>query len=284
MVGLTYAKTAALIQTLYHIKLSDGEIANILSAKHREWLPIYEKLKASIRSSPVKHYDETPWRIAELNMGYAWVASDANTTDTVYNLAAGRGGGFIKDLHGDSKGVYITDGYGAYRNLSGQQQLCWAHLYRAIRDLVQNQNLPKSKRPHVNRWYKKFSKIYETLRTTLVKPYDSHERQQAADKLWQQLATLAKATVPKVGEPDKLRRLKAQILEAGKERLFACLIYDTPCDNNRAERDLRQLVIKRKQSLGSKTERGARVLSTILSVCTSTYRREGCNYFGGLGV
>jgi hypothetical protein len=44
-----------------------------------------------------------------------------------------------------------------------------------------------------------------------------------------------------------------------------------PCDNNRAERDLRSLVIKRKKSFGSRTEQGARAMEILLSVAWSTW-------------
>ena len=88
----------------------------------------------------------------------------------------------------------------------------------------------------------------------------------------------------KAGEPDKLARLKAQLTRAGKDRLFICLPKDTPCDNNRAERDLRQLVLKRKRSFGSKTKRGAQVLSTVLSICTTTWRSNQTGYFKTLAA
>ena len=282
VVGLSYTQITNLLLGLYELKISDGEIASALASKHQTWLPAYQKLKADIRAAPVRHYDETAWSIQDQdNYGYAWVMSASRSQNTVFHLATSRGTRHARDLHGKSKGVRITDDYGVYRNLPGQQQLCWVHLYRAIRDLKTNVNLPPKQQPYVNWWYKQFVGIYKDLRDYLSEPYDLTSRDAQADELWQRLQEILPM---KAGEPDKLARLKAQLTRAGKDRLFICLPKDTPCDNNRAERDLRQLVLKRKRSFGSKTKRGAQVLSTVLSICTTTWRSNQTGYFKTLAA
>lgn len=301
IVGLSYAQVTGLLIGLYGFVVSDGEIAAILHKQHTSWTPAYQQLKSDIRASPVRHYDETPWKIqAADNSGYAWVMSEANSPKTLFHFATSRGARHAKQLHGSASkgsanknktdspsgvctGVHISDDYGAYRSLPGQQQLCWVHLYRTIRDLKYNANLPKEQRSYVNDWYASFAGIYSDLRTYLNEPYDEVLRADQANKLWQRTEELAKQLAPpKAGEPDKLRRLKAQLLRASKDRLFVCLLKDTPCDNNRAERDLRQLVLKRKRSFGSKTEQGASALATVLSICTTTWRSNPTGYFTAL--
>lgn len=276
VLGLSYSQISQLALLQFNLKLSDGEISNILEAQHLSWLPAYEQIKAGIAGSPAHHYDETPWTIQSEKMGHAWVMSDSKSANTVYELAIGRGKKHIKKLHegSSSSSVYITDGYSAYKNLGGVHQLCWAHLYRAIRDLATNSNLPEDKQDWVRSWYMKFLKIYEDLRAELNKPYDQAARQRVVTRLWRRVERLATSTHKNVKDPDKLRRLKQQLLDAGEAKLFACLIYNTPCDNNRAERDLRQLVLKRKRSFGSKTTKGARALSTVLSICTTMWRKH----------
>lgn len=283
VVGLSYAQVAQLCNGLYGIAVSDGEIANALQHKHQAWQPAYEQLKADVRASPVKHYDETPWKIVGAdNAGYAWVMGAAGSPNTVFHLATSRGAPHARDLHGSAAGIRITDDYGPYRNLSGQQQLCWAHLYRVIRDLHCNDNLPNEQQPYVSQWYESFASIYRNLRAYLAEPYDHPARRAQSHELWQRIQVVASQPPPKAGEPDKLTRLKAQLLRAGQNRLLICLIANTPCDNNRAERDLRPLVLKRKRSFGSKTERGAKALSTILSICTTTWRSNPTGYFSSL--
>jgi transposase len=209
--------------------------------------------------------------------------SDGRSSNTLYRCATSRGTRHVAALHGNAaNGVHITDDYGAYRNLSGQQQLCWARLYRVIRDLRYNSELPEAQKASVTAWYEHFSDIYQDLRTYLTESFDVSKRTSQAAELWKQTRALAHRPAPLAGEPDKLRRLKVQLLRAGKDKLFTCLIKDTPCDNNRAERDLRQLVLKRKRSFGSKTIHGAQAFATILSICTTTWRSNQQGYFEAL--
>lgn len=247
-------------------------------------------MKADIRAAPVVHADETSWPIQALNrQGYAWVLADACSSRVCYALEQSRGATHAKALFGEDsehpfEGIRITDDYGAYRSttLPGTQQLCWAHLYRCIRDVRHNDNLPSQQVPSVCQWYEQFAMIYEDLRLYLTEPYDEVVRKTQEQELWRHTEALAKEPTPREGEPEKLTKLKAQIIRVGQDRLFTCLLKDTPCDNNRAERDLRQLVLKRKRSFGSQTTKGAKALATILSVCTTTWRIQPQGYFKAL--
>lgn len=277
--GLSYSQVLVLLSTLYGLVVSDGEIAAILEQKHQAWLPAGEQLKADLRSAPVVHLDETPWPLqSQAGHGYAWVLADAKTGNVWYELESSRGVQQAQRLLGDQfQGVRVSDDYGAYRALPGQQQLCWVHLYRTIRDLKDNTSLPPGQRPAVEQWYGDFSAIYTELRANLASAFDATRRQAQAASLWQRLQVLLPTSA---GEPVKLARLKAQLSRAGPAKLFTCLLVDTPCDNNRAERELRQLVLKRRRSFGSKTLRGAKALATILSICTTTWRRLGSSPAG----
>jgi hypothetical protein len=291
-VGLSYSQVANLLLSLYGMHVTDGEIAAMLQKQHQRWLPAYNQLKTDIRAAPVVHADETPWPIQDLQgAGYAWNMCDANSPKVCYALEQSRGATYAKLLFGQDtgqpfSGVRVSDDYGPYRNLKlpGIQQLCWAHLYRCIRDVRYNANLSKEQLPYVTQWYAGFAGIYQDLRQYLAEPYDASLREEQTKELWKRAQTLAQEQAPLQGEPDKLTRLKAQLLRAGQDRLFICLTKNTPCDNNRAERDLRQLVLKRKRSFGSKTEAGAKALATILSLCTTTWRTSPDNYFTRLAA
>lgn len=287
VIGMSYAQVISLCGSLYGLRITDGDIANTLQIKHTAWQPAYQQLQADIRSSPAIHADETSWPIQSLQgAGYSWIMADSTSLNSCFVLANSRGASHARALLGNYPGVRITDDYGAYRNskLPGQQQLCWAHLYRTIRDLRYNANLPKQQQAVARQWYETFAVIYQDLRKYLDKPYDLVLRQSQANELWQRVLILAQQPAPTTGEPDKLRRLKAQLLRAGQDKLFICLTKNTPCDNNRAERDLRPLVLKRKRSFGSKTEKGAQALATVLSICTTTWRKDTTHYFKTLAA
>ncbi|MGH7928716.1 MAG: IS66 family transposase [Candidatus Binatia bacterium] len=277
---------------LYGIVVSKGELAGMLQSQHTAWLPEYNHLRANIRAAPVVHVDETPWPIQANNrLGYAWVLADASSPRVAYALEQSRGATHAKELFGQETnhpfaGIRVSDDYAAYRSesLPGTQQLCWAHLYRCIRGVRYNGNLPEEQTSYVTQWYEQFATIYQGLRMYLEEPYDEVVRATQSSELWRQVQLLAKEEAPlKSGEPKKLAMLKAQALRVGRDRLFTCLTADTPCDNNRAERDLRQLVLKRKRSFGSQTQKGAHALATILSLCTTTWRiAQPTNYFKAL--
>jgi transposase len=292
VVGLSYAQVAGLLLGLYGVRITDGEMANMLRKQHIAWTPAYNQLKADIRAAPVVHADETPWPIQDLQgHGYAWNICDAASSKVCFALEQSRGATYAQTLFGQGTnipfvGVRISDDYAAYRSalLPGEQQLCWAHLYRTIRDLRYNTNLPEEQLPYVTQWYTSFAGIYQDLRQYLEQPYDEVVRTTQATALWGRVQLLAQEPVPGCREPQKLTRLKAQLIRAGKDRLFVCLPKDTPCDNNRAERELRQLVLKRKRSFGSKSERGAKALATILSLCATAWRTNPNSYFSQLAL
>lgn len=282
-VGMSYSQVQQLLLSLYRLDVSDGEIAGILSTQSQQWQPSYQQLAADIRGAPVVHADETPWPIQQLErLGYAWAMCPAGSPQVFFSFEGSRGAVHAKTLFGpDFSGVRISDDYAPYRTLSGCQQLCWAHLYRCIRDLRYNANLPEEQLPAVTQWYETFAGIYEDLRLYLAEPFDEQRRMSQADELWLRLQSLLK---PSQDDPDKLARLKSQLTRAGQGKLLICLPNDTPCDNNRAERDLRGLVLKRKRSFGSKTPKGARTLGVILSLCLTTWRTSPESYFKELAA
>ena len=280
--GLSYAQITQLCLSLYNLHITDGEIATVIAKAHTRWLSAYEQLKADIRSSPAVHADETSWPIQNLNrQGYGWVLAASDNSKSCFALENSRGAPHAKKLLGSYRGIRITDNYGVYLALPGQQQLCWAHLYRCIRDLCYNENLPEEQLPYVSWWHKQFVGIYQQLQAYLAEPCDKQKRLEQSEELWQRLKLLL---LIQNGEPDKLTRLKAQLKRAGKDRLFTCLPSYISCDNNRAERDLRALVLKRKRSFGSKTIEGAKALATVLSICTNVWRENPTSYFKTLAT
>jgi transposase len=289
-VGVSYSQVVSLLFSLYGLTITDSEIARVLQKQHLQWQPAYQQLLSDIRSSPVVHSDETPWPIQDLQgHGYAWNLSDAYSSKVCFALQNSRGVTHAESLFGSGtdqpfSGTRISDDYGAYRTLPGSQQLCWAHLYRCIRDLRYNDNLCDEQLPHVQWWYEQFAAIYQDLTMYLNEPFDETVRNTQADELWQRVQALCQHLIPLTGEPEKLTRLKAQLTRAGRDKLFVCLPKNTPCDNNRAERDLRQLVLKRKRSFGSKSEKGAQALATVLSICTTTWRMNPTRYFQRLAA
>lgn len=133
-------------------------------------------------------------------------------------------------------------------------QICWAHLQRTAKDLTHLECLGKAKLKHVTRFYENLAAIYGTIRNYQEEPFDEARRKEQADQLLGRIKLLC---APHKLDPKKLTNLKAGILEY-QDCLFVCLTTEgIPADNNRAERDIRKLVMKRRKSLGSKTTKGS---------------------------
>jgi transposase len=280
----TYAQTQDLLWQLYRFAVTTGEIAHILSVRREIYLPAYELLKEHVRAGPV-HMDETSYPIqSEQGAGYAHVMASAQAPgtpgsgDVVFRLADSRGKGNSSSLVGENyQGVGITDRYASYKHLfvakdgSSRHQICWAHLHRTARDLTHLECLTKQKLDHVTNFYHQLTAVYSEIRKHKQEPFDAVKRQKQANALLERIKVLCQ---PSELDPKKLHNLKAGILEY-QDSLFLCLTVDgIPADNNKAERSLRKLVIKRKKSFGVKTLKGARTMEVLLSVCQSLYSRN----------
>ena len=278
----SYDQSQHLLLDLYNIKLSDGEISEILDSQRLKLLPEYEKLKDVIRAGPAIHMDESRWKIQAEGSGYVWSMSSTTSSDVVFKLADSRGKGNAEALLGkDFKGIGITDRYSAYKHLFNLHQICWAHIFRSAKLLTHLENLDKDKRTHVKQFHDSVEDIYTRLRQYLAEEFDQDTRANQTDKLKRELVKISR---PHTLDPKKLTDLKTGIIEY-LDCLFICLTHEgIPADNNRAERDIRKLVMKRAKSLGCKTTKGARTLEVLLSVYWSTYNKDRANFFQNINA
>ena len=258
---LSYAQIQEHLRDVFGLSVSIGEIGNILQTEADDLRPEYQALKQSVLTQTGTHYDETGWKVQKEEQGkFAWVAAGTDNNDTVFALGRSRGKGNIEDI-GKGK-IGISDDYGAYRNSFPEHQLCWAHPHRKLRDVAESNEIEKKKKAHCARVYGLFSSLYRRIRTSVedgISPYLKRKYQTDFDSVSESLAL----------DPAPLSKIKAT-LRKNKEKYFTFLRHPgIPIDNNKAERALRHLVIKRRTSFGSKTQRGAETTSILASVILS---------------
>jgi transposase len=259
------------LRDVWSLDLSIGEIGNILQTESRNLRPEYQSLKQSVLSQNGTHYDETGWKVQKEEQGkFAWVAAGAENNDTVFSLGKSRGQGNIDDI-GKAK-LGITDDYGAYKNAFKNHQLCWAHPQRKLRDLALSAEFRDSQKEQALKAYQQFSSLYRRIRKKIgqeLSPYLKTRFQ----RLFSQIAK------PRNLDPAPLLKLKTGLLK-NKQKYFTFLNHPgIPIDNNKAERALRHLVIKRRISFGSKTQRGAETTAILASVIMSLKWNEPENWF-----
>ena len=270
----SYSQIVKLFKDTYNFKLSEGEISNILSNEAQSLKPEFERLKENIRKQKGIHMDETPWKVHDGELGnYAWIMTGTDTEDVVFDIGKSRGKSIAKKLQGDKKLIGISDDYNAYSKLFKDHQLCWAHPHRKLRDLANSDKLEDKTRKHCENIYLEFKKIYNDLQNILDENTVSNEIE---EKLKHRLTTLAQ---PHKKDPDKLDRIKNGLLR-NQDKYFTCLHHTgIPLDNNKAERGLRHLILKRKISFGSRTQKGADRLSILMSVLLSLWNRSPDMFF-----
>lgn len=255
--GMTLYKMVEQMKTTFGIELTPGGITNQLHSARKYLGPEYDRLLDVIRASPIKHADETGWRIDGIN---AWMWGFM-TEEAVYLTAEeSRGKGVAEEkLSGSHRNdLLVRDDYGAYQKLDLQHQSCWAHLIRKSRDAADHKKASKE----VQKLHKYLKAMYLELKDIVETPYQLEHRQNVhqimKDKLQQIINT-------KYQEKDSLRihtRISNQ-----NTNLITALLYDgAPLTNNLAERMLRPLVITRKLSGGSRSHKGAQTHATNMSI------------------
>lgn len=266
---LSYTQIQDVLAQTYDFDISQGEIAKIMGQEGTKLRPAYEQLKERIRGEPSVHLDETSWNLVKGDGygRYAWTMAGGMSTDAVFLLGKTRGKGNATNLIGDSTAVVNSDDYGAYRTLSNPHQLCCAHILRKLRDLAGSDKLTSDIHDHCVTTYHTFATIYADIETARM----SLTPQSAYTTLLKGLYTFAQVHPL---DFKKLSCIKGQIRERA-ENYLTCLHYPmVASDNNLAERSLRHLVLKRKISFGSFSEKTADTLAVLLSVLMS-YKRRG---------
>ena len=282
LIRLSFESIRNLLSTTYQFEISDGEIAKILEQEADVLRPEYEALKERIRSQRIVHYDETSWKVQQEEEGnYAWAMLGAQTADVVFDCGKSRGKGVVKKLKGESDHIGITDDYGVYRKLfgKGKHQLCWAHPHRKLRELTESDSLDEETKTLCLRAHESFSLLYQDLRIVLKQPFDREKRERWRKDFLERFDAI---TLSHERDPKKLATLK-ESLRKQRTAYFVCLLHEgVPADNNKAERAIRPLVLKRKNSFGSKTQRGAETMSILASILYSLFRKKPRNFFGEL--
>lgn len=281
VLGLTFEKIKAHLHGLHHLSVSDGELALIIREGHRKLLPALEDIATKIREAPAAHYDETSYPVQHGDQGnYAWVKSASNGPETIFRLGRTRGKGNAEEIRGPpSKQVGVSDDYGAYDNLFENHALCWAHPLRKLRDLARSSALSKKHHVQCLRFYEKFHTLERSTALTIAAPLSQKQRHRAAENIGKKIDALM---APNASDPSSLAKLKRTFLENRAQYLVCVRLPSIPMTNNKAERSLRHLVIKRLLSFGSRTQQGAQAMETILSVCLTLWWKKPKDYFGEL--
>jgi len=255
-----------LLGAFYGLRISAGEIAEILHDVAELGELEYKGLLSRIRGSPVVHGDETGWREDGVN-GYLWSFSSPDVRYYLYRKS--RAGVVVTEVLGeDFAGTLVSDFLGSYNVYDGIKQRCWVHLCRDLDGLSEN----NPDLPRVSNWTGAVRSIYDRAKQAAKKELTEQERIRLRHGFEEELGRLCKPYLGVRGAP---QRVLAERMERFLGELFTFVEYpDVPSENNAAERAIRPAVVARKISGGTRSARGSHTASVLRSLF-ETWTLEG---------
>lgn len=261
-------KALLIMNEVFHIPMSLGGLSNCEERIAATLEAPRDEALAHIRQGHVAHADETGWSLGNRLRGWLWTICSA--TAAAFMVHSKRGQDAARDLLGDFGGVLVTDRWGGYNGYEGRRQVCWAHLKRDFTAISEAGGT--------------LGKIGSQLHDLAKRILHLRKRVRDGTLRWE---TFQSRMPPLRTEVERL--LKKGASEEGSlggkcRRIHHCgddlwtFVSDARVDptNNHAERMVRPGVLWRKMSFGTQSERGARYVERVLTVC-ATCRLQGRN-------
>jgi transposase len=267
-------RLAVLMADLFGVPLVPATIARISQDCAERLQSFAEAVRDRVAAAPVKHLDETGFRIGGKTQ---WLHIASTMLLTFYRVAAKRG-----SLLADLTGIVVHDHWKPYYTLTGVlHALCNAHHLRELKALVEiekedwahrMQRLLRRACHAVKLAGKQEVPLKPRLSALIERRYDAivaeglafHEAQPA----------LAKAR-PRGRPPRRVGHNLLLRLSTHRQDVLRFLTDPrVPFTNNLAERDGRMMKLRQKISGGFRSEDGAKDFAVIRSVL-STARKQG---------
>ncbi len=155
----------------------------------------------------------------------------------------------------------IRDDYGGYMKLPLQHQSCWAHLLRESHERACRPNSSSE----IRKLHQKLKTMFSALQKIVQQPFQL-EKRKIAYKLF-------KLDIQHIIDTnylqDDAREIQTRIRNQNTNLITALLHDNVPLTNNHSERNIRNFVVARKISGGSRSDDGAKTQSVLMSVMQS---------------
>jgi len=279
---VTEEKIAELLQST-GIVISSGQISNILIKKHLTTFAEERKeiLKAGLKTTSYQHIDDTGARVNGVNHYFSTICNSHYSSffthrrkdhGTIAKLLSLLDESLTTDknikqrqLH-DHIPILICDDAPQFHNQTEYRGLCWVHEERHFKKL----------RP----FFKAHQKLVDDFRSNIWDYFDRLKayKEAPSDELKHKLLSDFDKIFSKVTGYDELDYRIALTLKKKRELLLVLDFPEIPLENNEAERALREYVIKRKISNGTRTDDGTKAWEVFLSL-VDTCRKNGVNFY-----
>ncbi len=259
----------------FALRVSVGQLVALVEGVARAGKAVVEAFKHEIRGSPVVNGDETTWREDGQN-GYVWSFSTDQVRYFLYRKS--RSASVVKEVLGDDfQGVVVSDFYGGYNAHLGLHQRCWVHLLRDMHELKEKHSTDKG----LKKWAAAVKAIYERAKAYKgplgrLGPVEQQQQRVKQQREFEQ--ELMKVCRPHIKKKKVYSKLCERIERFLPELFVFVADVRVPSDNNAAERSVRQLVVSRKISGGTRSARGSETKS-ILASLFGTWRLQRLDFY-----
>jgi len=254
---LPFRQVSQVLGNLPGITVCPGAIARQVQ-RIAGWLEKeYEYLKLDLRAAPQVYVDETGWRTDGKN-GYVWTL--ATPTQTLYHIDKSRGGAVIRRLLGKAfGGTRVSDFYSAYSTMNCKKQKCLVHLLRELTETSE-----KSPEFAASTFYRKTKRLIKEM-LLLKGKWDQLSDERYTLRVCQLEDRLDQLADADHDEPNA-QRIGKRMRKFRKELTAFLLEENLQGTNNTAERAIRPLVVARKITGGSRSQRGAAAFAKLASL------------------
>jgi len=258
VVGVGRRDTQRILHSVLGLSVSLGAIQKMVDRVSQAIQPHYEAIGEQVHSAPVNHVDETSWRCQAV-LQWLWVL--ANHTTAYFQIRPGRTKNDFLALIGVWKGILVSDDYGCYRDWVNLHQTCLAHLIRRARKLAEDLD------PERARFGASLKNELQLMCAWAQAPPSVPE--------WNaHYMRMIKLLFRHNARRDDAGRLARALVRQLDDLWIYLEHHAVDPTNNLAERVLRFLVIRRKVSGGTQSEKGNRWTERIASL------RETCRLRG----
>jgi transposase len=242
----------------------EQEVSAALAAPHEEAL-------VAVRAAEVKHADETSWKLAG-KLCWLWTAA---TTGVVAFVIHGKRSalGLTALLGAEIHGILCSDRWSVYARISAERrQICWAHLKRDFRKIVD--------RGGASVWVgrrglKIVKKVFAAWQVFQEGRSTRTQLQADLDRVAKQMNKLLVDGRIR-GEEKPVVTFCQNLLELETALWTFGRVDGVEPTNNFMERLLRRAVLWRRRSFGCASDTGCRFVERILTV-VQTRRLQGKN-------
>jgi transposase len=267
---LSKRQVAALLSDCFGIGLAPSSVVNQQQAVSEALAGPVEEALSYVQTQAVRNVDETGWpQVEGGKRGWLWVV--VTPLVTLFRVVLSRAGQVVKDLvDEDSEGVVGSDRYSAYNWLPlEQRQICWAHLLRDFQKLVERGRSSALVGGPLRTLAEELLTLWGRVRDGTL-PHETFLIQLSAF----QHAVHHYLTEGTLLAHPKTRETCRRILAVEAALWTFAFRPDVEPTNNAAERALRQAVLWRRSSHGTRSEAGSRFVERILTA-VETCRQQG---------